>query len=374
MKLTLAIGLVLLSPLTVFAQQPAAPSASPAPSIPAAAKPAPSPKPAATSVPSKPVDLVNLLNEAQLEQAVELLKTQFLNPASLNEQELRRARLEGLLGRLGPGAQLYLENPAVPEEGNIRFLAEVLDGKIGYIRLGKLDADMLTQLDAVLAGFEDKKIRSVVLDLRSVGYSADYEQAAAFARRFCEKGKLLFRLQKPSAKQERIFTSNQDPVFNGTIVVLTDDRTAGAGEILAAILRQHARAMVVGSRTAGQAVEFSEVSLGAGVILKIAVAEATVPDAEAIYPRGVKPDIAVTLSREKQNEIFKLSAEKGVSQFVYEKERPRMNEAALIANLNPEIDGTNPAPKTGENLGLKDTVLQRAVDLLTALAFFEPKK
>lgn len=373
MKFIPAIGLVLLSTLTAFAQQPT-PSASPAPSLPAAAKPTPSPKPTGTPMPSKPVDLVNLLNETQLEQAVELLKTQFLNPALLNEQELRRARLEGLLGRLGPGAQLYLETPPVPGEGSNRFLAEVLDGKIGYIRLGKLDADTLTQLDAVLAGFKDKGIQSVVLDLRSVGYSADYEQAAAFARRFCEKGKLLFRLQKPSAKQERIFTSNQDPVFTGTIVVLTDNQTAGAGEVLAAILRQHARGMVVGSRTAGQAVEFSEVPLGAGVILKIAVAEATVPEAEAIYPRGVKPDISVTLPREQQSEIFKLSAEKGVSQFVYEKERPRMNEAALIANINPEIDGASSAPKTGENLGLKDTVLQRAVDLLTALAFFEPKK
>ncbi|HEY5792634.1 MAG TPA: S41 family peptidase, partial [Chthoniobacterales bacterium] len=360
MKLLPFAGALLLPSLTLLAQQP---SPTPAPT-PAAT---PSPKPAGTPAPA--ADLVNQLNDTQLDQAVDLLKTQFLNPAALNDQELRRARLEGLLDRLGPGAHLYLESakPAAAAPG--RFLAEVLDSQVGYIRLGKLDADTLTQLDAVLAGFKEKSVHAVVLDLRSAGYNADYEQAAAFARRFCEKGRLLFRVRKPSAKQERIFTSNQDSVFTGKVVVLTDRQTAGAGEILAAVLRRQARAMIVGTSTAGQAVEFSEVPLGGGVTLKIAVSEATVPDAEAIYPRGVKPDILVALPADQQAEIFRQSAEKGVSQFVYERERPRMNEAALIANLNPEIDGSGGSAKNFDNPALKDTVLQRAVDLLTALSF-----
>jgi len=368
MKRLTALGFLFLAGSWLLAQSP-----TPAPSAtPAAVSPKPTPSP--TPVPTAAADLVNLLNDAQLEQAVELLKTQFLNPAALNDQELRRARLEGLLDRLGPGAKLYIESGKPAAGAPIKFLAEVLDSKVGYVRLGKLDADTLAQLDAVLAGFNEKGIQAAVLDLRSVGYHSDYELAAAFARRFCEKGKLLFRVQKPSAKQERIFTANQDPIFTGTVVVLTDEQTAGAGEILAAVLRQHARAMIVGSRTAGQAVEFSEVPLGAGVVLKVAVSEATVPDAEAIFPRGVKPDIAVALAADQQAEIFRRSAEKGVSQFVYEKERPRMNEAALIANLNPEIDGSGGPAKAGDETALKDTVLQRAVDLLTALTFFESKK
>lgn len=366
MKFWALIGLGLVSTTLLFAQSPA-PTASPSP-LPA------KPKSMPEVVPPQSADLINLLNDAQLEQAVETLKTQFLNPAALNDQELRRARLEGLLDRLGPGALLYQDatKPAAPDP--VKFLAEVLDSKVGYIRLGRLDADTLTQMDAVLAGFKEKGIQSVVLDLRSVGYNPDYELAAAFARRFCEKGKLLFRVQKPSAKQERIFTSNQDPIFTGTVVVLTDPQTAGAGEILAAVLRQHARAMIVGMRTAGQAVEFAEVPLGGGVVMKIAVSEATVPDAEALFPRGVKPDILAMLPAGQQAEIFRESSEKGVSQFVYEKERPRMNEAALIANLNPEIDGSGADPKKGNELELKDVVLQRAVDLLTALSFFELRK
>lgn len=176
MKLLQTFGFFLAATAAAFAQQPpprVAPSATPA------ATPTPASTPAPPPLSSS--ELINLLNDAQLEQAVQTLKAQFLNPAALNDQELRRARLEGLLERLGPGANLF-QDSAKPADGDpIKFLAEVLDSRVGYVRLGKLDADTLTQLDAVLAGFNEKKIRAVVLDLRSVGYSSDYELAGGRA-------------------------------------------------------------------------------------------------------------------------------------------------------------------------------------------------
>ncbi|MGH8047349.1 MAG: S41 family peptidase, partial [Chthoniobacterales bacterium] len=250
------------------------------------------------------------------------------------------------------------------------FLAEILDARIGYIRLGALSKDALAQMDTALASFKDKKLQSVILDLRGAPSSADYDIAAEFARRFCAKGALLFSVQKPSAKQERMLTSSQDPSYTGILVVLTDRQTSGAAEALAATLRRNAKAMIVGARTRGEAVEFSDVQLGDGNVLRIAVAQVMLPGTGPIFPDGVRPDISAVLSPELQAHIFQVSKEKGVSQFVFETERPRFNEAALVANTNPEID---PGAMDDNPDEAWDTVLQRAVDLVTAISFYDKR-
>ena len=64
-----------------------------------------------------------------------------------------------------------------------------------------------------------------------------------------------------------------------------------------------------------------------------------------------------------------------MSQFVFDPERRRMNEASLVANLNPEIEAMQLAQRDrGKAPQLRDTVLQRAVDLVTAINFYRGKK
>lgn len=315
-------------------------------------------------------ETVNGLDAAQVDKAIEALQTNFLSPSALDPGSKQKALLEGLVRRLSPGVAIVSAEAAPPAPGPIPFLAEILDDRAGYIRPGMLDAATLSQLDVALANFSEKKLPAVVLDLRAVPGGSEFETAADFARRFCPKGKMLFSIQKPSAKQERILTSNQSPSYEGILVVLTDPDTSGAAEALAATLRVNAGAMIVGSDTAGEAVEFSEVPLGAGKILRVAVSQVLLPDKAPLFPGGVKPDIAISLPPGALEEILAASREKGVSQFVFDSERPRMNEAALVANTNPEIESTRdrPAPP------LRDTVLQRAMDLVTAIHFYKQQK
>jgi C-terminal processing protease CtpA/Prc len=321
-------------------------------------------------------ELINGLNDEDLTKALETLKANFLDPSKADEKAQQRATLEGIVRRLAPGAAITSADHQGQTPEGTPFLAEILDSHISYLRVGALTKNNLAQLDAALTGYADRKIDAVILDLRAVPESSDFETAADFARRFSPKGKLLFSIQKPSAKQERIFTSNQDPIFKGVLIVLTDSDTAGAAEALAATLRLNAEAMIIGSDTTGEAVEFAEVPLGGKAILKVAVAQVMLPEIGAIYPKGVKPDVAVSLPREVRMQIFSESKEKGVSQFVFETERRRMNEASLVANLNPEIDSAQAAQRDRGRASaqLRDTVLQRAVDLVTAINFYQSKK
>lgn len=315
-------------------------------------------------------ETVNSLDAPQVQKAVEALQSNFLSPSALDESSKQKALLEGLLRRLAPGASIVTAESAEAHPEPVPFLAEILDDRAGYIRPGKLDAETLSQLDASLANFSEKKLPAVILDLRAVAGGSAFESAADFARRFCPKGRMLFSIQKPSAKQERILTSNQGPAFEGTIVVLTDPDTSGAAEALAATLRINAGAMIIGSDTAGEAVEFSEVPLGGGKILRVAVSQVVLSENATIFPGGVKPDIAISLPSGVLAEIHAAAKDKGVSQFVFDSERPRLNEAALIASTNPEIESTRDRARPP----LRDTVLQRAMDLVTAISFYKRQR
>lgn len=321
----------------------------------------------ATDVPPASLrETVNGLDPAQIDKAIEALQSHFLSPQALDEASKQKALLEGLLRRLAPGAEVVSTENVPAETKPVPFLAEILDDRAGYLRLGSLDASTLAQLDTSLASFSEKSLPAVILDLRAVSGGTGLDEAADFARRFAPDGKILFTIQKPSAKQERILTSNQSPAYQGILVVLTDGNTSGAAEILAATLRFNARAMIIGSDTAGEAVEFSEIPLGGGKALRIAVSQAVLPDKSTVFPGGIKPDVPVSLPPDDLAKIYEASRDKGVSQFVFESGRPRMNEAALIANTNPEIEGS----RDPEDPPLRDTVLQRAMDLITAITFY----
>ena len=313
-------------------------------------------------------ETVNSLDDPQVQKAIESLQANFLSPSALDENSRQKAMLEGLLRRLSPGAAIVTAAKARPEP--VPFLAEILDDRAGYLRPGKLDAATISQMDVSLANFSDKKLPAVILDLRGVAGGSGFESAADFARRFCPKGKMLFSIQKPSAKQERILTSNQGPAYEGILVVLTDGETSGSAEALAATLRLNAGAMIVGSDTAGEAVEFSEVPLGGGKILRVAVSQVVLPENSTIFPGGVKPDIAISLPPGVLAEVYAATKDKGVSQFVFDSERARMNEAALVASTNPEIE----SGRDRQRPPLRDTVLQRAMDLVTAVNFYKRQK
>jgi len=323
-------------------------------------KPSPAPTPTLR-------EAVDSLDESQIQKAIDALEANYLAPETLDSASRQKALLEGLLLRLGAGAQL--NQPGNATSKPISFVAEILDGRIGYIRPGAMSAAALKQTDSALGNFADKSIPAVILDLRGIPGGTEFDIAADFARRFCPKGKILFTIEKPNAKQERILTADRESVYSGILVVLTDSGTSGAAEALAATLRANSSAMIVGAKTAGGAVEFSEFPIGGGKTIRLATSRVSLPGSGPIFPTGVKPDIEISLPAETQKQIFELTKEKGVSQFVFDTERPRMNEAALVSNTNPEITST--AESEDDTPPLRDTVLQRAVDLVTAISFYK---
>jgi len=345
-------------------------------------KPVASVKPSAVASPSPSAsptteDLVNSLSLADLQAVITLFKTNFTNPDATTDTELNRATVEGLMVRLPRGVTLLPAKENTSAEAASVFYSENLGGNVGYVRLGSLSPANLQALDKTLSSFAAKNVNALIVDLRASPAAPDFAVAAEFAKRFCPKGKTLFTLRKPAARQDRVFSSDREPAFRGLIMVLTDNDTIGAAEALAAALRFYNRALLIGQATAGRAAEYTDLSLPSGKILRVAAAEMITPDGRSLFPEGVKPELPVEMSAADKRQIFQLSGEKGMGPFVYEGGRPHMNEAALLAGTNPEVEAAEAAQqrrgRAPEKPPAHDPVLQRALDVITSLEVYQKR-
>ncbi|HEV7406452.1 MAG TPA: S41 family peptidase [Chthoniobacteraceae bacterium] len=395
-----ALRLLALAALPVFAggQIPsAAPAADPgkktvpaeivppkAPSTPAPGKPAvevtppatdlsPGTKAAAEKSVSPERAAVEALTEPELDQVITLIKQRYISPGALTDGAVKRATVQGLLERLGAGATLIVPGTTAAPLSGV-FHSEILGDRAGYLRLGAFDKANLAELDKALAQFEEQHVGALIIDLRATPPGGDFERAAEVCRRFCPKGKVLFTLKRPDSKQADIFTTKDVPRAKGTLTVLTDAQTAGSPEVVAGTLRALAGAIVIGQKTKGAAAEFNDFPLQGGRVLRLAVAEVLLPGDVSVVPEGVKPDVAVEISAETEAQVLALESEKGAVALTTEVERIRLNEAALVAGTNPELDAAQAAQGTrGQRAKppLRDAILQRALDLITTIAVFE---
>jgi C-terminal processing protease CtpA/Prc len=318
--------------------------------------------------------LVDAMDSVDLKEAIQLLKHNYIKPDALNETELNRATFEGILIRLGRGVVLLSDSAAEATEPAHPFFGEILEGHIGYLRLGALIRPNLDALDANLKTFATKKVDALVIDLRASPATSDFATASEFAKRFCPKGKPLFSLRKTTVRQERNFISDRDPSYQGLTIILTDGDTAGAAEAIAGAIHLYNKALVIGQPTAGRAVEYSDLKLPSGKILRVAVGEAVLPEDRPLFPGGIKPDVPVEMPAADKREVFQQSREKGMTPFVVENARPHLNEAALIAGKNPELEAMEAAQRRGrgpEKTTVRDPVLQRALDLVTTIAILK---
>jgi hypothetical protein len=330
--------------------------------------------PSATPSP-RTEQLIDSLGPADVQAALALFKSNFTNPDAVTDAELNRASLQGLLVRYSRGLVLLPGSESAPPETGAPFYSEIFEGHIGYLRLGGLNGANLKTMDKKLEEFGSKKIDALIVDLREKNGGSDFAVAAEFAKRFCPKGKLLFTLRKPAARQDRAFNSDRDPALRALMTVLADADTSGAAEAVAAALRMYDKALVIGQPTAGRAVEYSDLPLPSGKVLRVATAEAVLPDGKLLFPDGLKPDLPVEMSTVEKGQMFQLSVDKGMAPFVYETERPHLNEAALMAGTNPELESAEGQRRNRarEKQPARDPVLQRALDVVTSLEIYQKR-
>lgn len=171
---------------------------------------------------------------------------------------------------------------------------EVNNKKIGYIYLSTFSENSYNQFKKKLIELEGKGIDSLIIDVRSNtgGY---LESAKNIASMFIKKGKVLYSLSDKNNNQ--LYYDDTIESRDYDIVVLVDNITASASEILAAALKESYGATIIGTKTYGKGRVQQTSNLSNSTMIKYTSALWLTPNGNSIDGVGIVPGIEVKLSK-----------------------------------------------------------------------------
>ena len=178
--------------------------------------------------------------------------------------------------------------------------SEVIENtSIGYLRLESFSSTVSKQVENSLKKLQQNNITSLIVDLRS--NSGGFLSAAEdVSNIFIEKGKVIYSLK--SKDSSKIVKDNTTEKTDYKIIVLIDENTASAAEILASALKDSYGATVVGKTSYGKGKVQQTFRLSNGSMAKYTSAKWYRPNGECIDEVGIKPDYEVDLIIEKDKD------------------------------------------------------------------------
>lgn len=170
---------------------------------------------------------------------------------------------------------------------------EILEDNIGYLEISSFDEGIAKDFKEKFEDLQSKGVKSLIIDLRNNGGGLVTE-VLELADYITEKGDtLLITVDKNN--NEEISKSKQKPIVNMPIVVLTNENSASASEILAGALKDLNKATIVGTKTYGKGVIQQILKLTNGAGLKLTIEEYFTPNKNKINQVGIEPDHVVEL-------------------------------------------------------------------------------
>ena len=172
-------------------------------------------------------------------------------------------------------------------------VAEKLENNIGYLEISSFDEGTATDFKTKYENLKSQGITSLIIDLRNNGGGL-VDEALSIADYIVPKGKeLLITVDKNN--KEEIEKAKIDPIIDMNIVVLVNENTASASEILAGCLKDLEEATIVGTKTYGKGVIQQVISLKTGAGIKVTVEEYYTPNMTKINKVGIEPNEIINL-------------------------------------------------------------------------------
>jgi C-terminal processing protease CtpA/Prc len=296
--------------------------------------------------------------------------------AGVSTDELNRAAVQGILTALGPKVAMGTNNASANTSTNPIAEVMLFDGDIAYLRITRVDDGLAKAINAAYERVKTtNKVSGIVLDLRYAGGS-DYRAAADAADLFVSKNQPLLNWGEGVVMSHEKNGSIRVPVG-----VLVNHETSGAAEALAAVVREAGAGLILGSRTAGDAMVMQDFTLKNGEHLRIGSAPVTIGNGKALSSQGIPPDIDVTVSEAAERayyaDAFLVVSNKAAGNTATNQPsgtnqtRVRFNEAELVrehrAGESPD-EQTAKRPPEPQVPVVSDPALARALDLLKGLA------
>ncbi len=174
-------------------------------------------------------------------------------------------------------------------------------GKIGYIRLTTFNEHAAKDMQKAIAEQEEQGVVGYVLDLRSNPGGLLYS-SINIARMWIDEGTIVSTVNRKGISDRE--SAKNKALTDKPLVVLVNEGSASASEILSGALQDNHRATLLGTKTFGKGLVQSVRPLGDGSGLAVTIAKYLTPSGRDINKEGIPPDVTVKLSEKQLEELY----------------------------------------------------------------------
>jgi carboxyl-terminal processing protease len=248
--------------------------------------------------------------------------------------------------------------------------SRLLEQHFAYVRISQFQShtteDMLKALDR-LNDEAEGELKGLVLDLRN-NPGGVLNAAVSVSDAFLESGLIVYTEGREEDSELRFEAAPDDVLEGAPIVVLVNEGSASASEIVAGALQDNNRAVIMGRQTFGKGSVQTIIPVTKSSAVKLTTARYYTPSGRSIQAEGIKPDIEledVKVSRAEQKKVKPLK---------------EVNLSGHLQNGNGKADSEDQTPSTGKKkevkgpLAAKDYELGEALNLLKGLVIFHHRK
>ena len=184
-------------------------------------------------------------------------------------------------------------------------ISKIVDDKIGYLRLRAFNENSSNQLNKEISKIEkNKKLVGYILDLRN-NPGGLLSQAVTISDFFLNDGEIVSTRGRRNNENRKFFAKNGDKIDGKPLIILINNGSASASEIVAGALKDQKRAVLLGEATFGKGSVQSIIPLKNRGALRLTISKYYLPSGKSISEVGVLPDIKV----KEKGEEFSINTE-----------------------------------------------------------------
>ena len=170
--------------------------------------------------------------------------------------------------------------------------SKIIENNIGYIRLTSFNENSSSQIKSKIKEFKKKEVKKYVLDLRN-NPGGLLSQAVKISDFFLDNGEIVSTKSRKSYENRKYFAKKGDLINGETLIVLINNGSASASEIVAGALKDHKRAIVIGENSYGKGSVQSIIPLKNKGAIRLTISKYYLPSGKSISGTGITPDIEI---------------------------------------------------------------------------------
>lgn len=196
----------------------------------------------------------------------------------------------------------FIDKEITREEINIPTVEhKMLSNKVGYLRITQFDEVTYNQFMKAFNELEKQDQKGLIIDLRN-NPGGLYSSVLAIADELLPKSLIVYTEDKNGKKEEEF--SDDEKQFKKPLVLLVNENSASASEILAGAIKDHKKGTIIGTKTFGKGLVQRLLPLSDGAGIKLTIQKYFTPSGNYIHEKGISPDIEVTLPEELKKKLI----------------------------------------------------------------------